>query len=601
MVSRDADRIEVVLDAVTVARRRPRRLPRSVEVEAEVVKGEGRPARRVGKQLRKAGARDGRTDQPKLPAVPRTLAAPRPGPPATSRSTACASCSSSPVRAMLANDPGVRLGRGSRGRCTSCQRRNEALTGPAAGGRGRSSPPTGRSRCGASWPGWAGCSARFAMLDVLLEHLDAEAERPRGRRRPRLPPAPGRLAAERNDGRAALLEAMGSARYFELLDRLEGVSAAPAGDDAQPLADIAAAEFASLRQAVKALPKQPTDDAAPRHSDPREARPLRRPSLPQPELGKRGARLVERAKEVQDVIGEHQDAFVAEERLRALALRGGGKTGLAAGRLIERQHDTEARRAEGVPRRVAQARQGRRGAFGCIPRGRRGRPTARRRDRRRPPAPNTTTGRSRRARPSRGESDEDCALREVEEETGLRCELLAGAHDGLRTTTRGPPEAGPLLADAPGRRRQSCGRRTRSTTPAGYPSDEAASVLSTSATSASSMVTGLSVTVLLVRHACAGDREEWVGDACSRPLDEKGRKQAKRLAKAPRASSALPGSSRAWPSAASQTFEPAVKSSGLDSRSADELAEGGEPRADVLSLLDDLGVVRRRRSPHTAT
>jgi hypothetical protein len=47
------------------------------------------------------------------------------------------------------------------------------------------------------------------------------------------------------------------------------------------------------------------------------------------------------------VIGDHQDAVVAEGRLRELALRGGGKTGLAAGRLVERQRQRkrEARRA----------------------------------------------------------------------------------------------------------------------------------------------------------------------------------------------------------------------------------------------------------------
>ena len=50
---------------------------------------------------------------------------------------------------------------------------------------------------------------------------------------------------------------------------------------------------------------------------------------------------------MQDVIGDHQDAYVAEDRLRALATRGGGKTGLAAGRLIERQRGRKraARRA----------------------------------------------------------------------------------------------------------------------------------------------------------------------------------------------------------------------------------------------------------------
>jgi 8-oxo-dGTP diphosphatase len=37
------------------------------------------------------------------------------------------------------------------------------------------------------------------------------------------------------------------------------------------------------------------------------------------------------------------------------------------------------------------------------------------------------------------------------------------------------------------------------------------------------------VTLVLVRHAKAGDRAEWEGDDRLRPLDKKGRKQAERL------------------------------------------------------------------------
>ena len=51
----------------------------------------------------------------------------------------------------------------------------------------------------------------------------------------------------------------------------------------------------------------------------------------------------------------------------------------------------------------------------------------------------TTTGRSRRARPSRASRDEDCALREVEEETGLRCALGEElAVDGVHGRARAP-------------------------------------------------------------------------------------------------------------------------------------------------------------------
>jgi len=37
------------------------------------------------------------------------------------------------------------------------------------------------------------------------------------------------------------------------------------------------------------------------------------------------------------------------------------------------------------------------------------------------------------------------------------------------------------------------------------------------------------MSVILLRHASAGDRDEWDGDDLLRPLDKRGRKQAKRL------------------------------------------------------------------------
>ena len=37
------------------------------------------------------------------------------------------------------------------------------------------------------------------------------------------------------------------------------------------------------------------------------------------------------------------------------------------------------------------------------------------------------------------------------------------------------------------------------------------------------------MSVILLRHASAGDRDEWRGDDRLRPLDKRGRKQAKRL------------------------------------------------------------------------
>jgi len=57
--------------------------------------------------------------------------------------------------------------------------------------------------------------------------------------------------------------------------------------------------------------------------------------------------VVDRAKDVQDVLGEHHDAVVAEEKLRALA---DGESGLAAGRLVERERERRRRARDEYPR-----------------------------------------------------------------------------------------------------------------------------------------------------------------------------------------------------------------------------------------------------------
>ena len=64
-----------------------------------------------------------------------------------------------------------------------------------------------------------------------------------------------------------------------------------------------------------------------------EDREARIAELGEHELGKGGSAFVERAKRLQDVLGIHQDATVAEERIRAWTDAVGN--GVAAGRLVE--------------------------------------------------------------------------------------------------------------------------------------------------------------------------------------------------------------------------------------------------------------------------
>ena len=49
--------------------------------------------------------------------------------------------------------------------------------------------------------------------------------------------------------------------------------------------------------------------------------------------------LVKRAKKLQDVLGEHQDAVVAAARLRELATEAAPEQALVAGRLVEREEE----------------------------------------------------------------------------------------------------------------------------------------------------------------------------------------------------------------------------------------------------------------------
>jgi CHAD domain-containing protein len=175
-------------------------------------------------------------------------------------------------------------------------------------------------------------------LDVMRDHLRAEvaaldpADQPAGR---------GLLRdLERERGRAcdSLLTGLESARYLGLLDRIEAtIAEPPVVDPDVSLSDVAAEAFRKLRRAVKGLPETPTD--ADLHGVRIKAKRARYAAeLAAPVAGRPAERFVERIKKLQDILGEHQDAVVAEAHLRALAGRPTGRrAGFVAGLLAERQ------------------------------------------------------------------------------------------------------------------------------------------------------------------------------------------------------------------------------------------------------------------------
>ncbi|MET0627644.1 MAG: CYTH and CHAD domain-containing protein [Acidimicrobiia bacterium] len=157
--------------------------------------------------------------------------------------------------------------------------------------------------------------------DVLLERLEARLDA--------LPHADANgatdlldaLRAQRASARDTLLVAMASDRYLSLLDRLvDATHNVPAAPDAADVDDIDLETFVrrpwkKLRRAVDALDDDPPD--AELHEVRIRAKRARYATeAVAPAIGREAKRFAKRVAAVQDTLGEHQDAVVAEEWLR---------------------------------------------------------------------------------------------------------------------------------------------------------------------------------------------------------------------------------------------------------------------------------------------
>ena len=201
---------------------------------------------------------------------------------------------------------------------------------------------------------WLGAAlGRVRDLDVLWAYLRSQLRaRPPGgavaRRR-----LLRRLASDRGRAAGALRTALDGRRYARLLTQLDAaLVSAPVQADGPPLAEVAAAEFEKLRKAVKKLPKHPS--APDLHAIRIKVKHARYAAeLAQPVVGRRAERFIEQAKALQDILGEHQDAVVAEAYVR----RAGGKsrgtrllTKWLSARQEERREDARADFTERWPR-----------------------------------------------------------------------------------------------------------------------------------------------------------------------------------------------------------------------------------------------------------
>jgi CHAD domain-containing protein len=192
-------------------------------------------------------------------------------------------------------------------------------------------------------------------LDVLLTRLAEDADE-LGK------PATTivrQLESERRRAQKQLVAALESPRYLALLVELERAADAPRVRTADARLDkLARKEFGRLRRAVRALGTSPSDEAL------HEVRKRGKRARYSAELagGKRAKKFAEAAKSFQDVVGDHQDAVVAEERLTALVPRAKSPEAVfAAGRLLERQQSRRRQARKSLPKAWRKLeRQGRR-------------------------------------------------------------------------------------------------------------------------------------------------------------------------------------------------------------------------------------------------
>jgi CHAD domain-containing protein len=249
-------------------------------------------------------------------------------------------------RALLVHDPGTRLGDDPENlhQHRVAARRTRAFLRAARAYL----DPVWRRTLAASLGELGEATGPVRDFDVLLEHVREELgdlEEPDRAGGGMLVTT---LEHERETARSRLLAALDGDSYRTLLLRLRLPPRLAPEADAVPLERIARAEFRRLVKAVDRLGKHPDEAAIHRlRIALKRARYAAELSAPK---GKTGRRFLADARTLQNLLGEHQDAVVAEERLRSAAvvdLR--TAAAFVAGRIAERQRARRARVTEQLP------------------------------------------------------------------------------------------------------------------------------------------------------------------------------------------------------------------------------------------------------------
>jgi CHAD domain-containing protein len=333
---------DVVLDTVSVLKNK-RAIQSFREVEIERLNGDDALVARLEQTLRRAGAED-HDGRPKLF---RALKLPPPHPlePPGYESPVIDHLKfvlSQHVEALLSHDPGVRYGGDSEDvhQMRVATRRLRAVL--------RAAKPflltewVEPLRAELKWIGNILGTARD--LDVQSDYFRHEAEGLEIRDRKPLEQFVEHLHTRRHKVQDALLSELRSARYLDLVHRLQQAAQDPAMVlSTMTLQDIAAKEFKKLRKAIRHLKRSPSDHELHRIRI-RAKRARYAAELTEAYTGKAATRFMDEVKTFQDTLGMHQDAVQAEKHIRSFVNRSKGtRVAFVAGRMVERQRQ---RRAE---------------------------------------------------------------------------------------------------------------------------------------------------------------------------------------------------------------------------------------------------------------
>ncbi|MCA1958676.1 MAG: CHAD domain-containing protein [Nitrospira sp.] len=329
---------EVSLDAVTAVKD-DHVILRFRELEIESLKAGEEEMRDIARLVRRAGARD-HDGRPKLfralslPA-PESAGPPEAGAPVVDHLTWTLTRH---VRWLTAHDPGTRLGTESESlhQMRVAVRRLRSVLRAA-----RPILPRDWNESLAEELSWLGeCLGQARDLDVQIAYFQEEIGRLDAPDRKPLAQFVTYLRSKRAQAQQAVLSELNSARYFDLVHRLEQAAHDPPVVEAttpETLQTLAKREFKKLRKAVRHIGPKPNDAAL--HAVRIKTKRARYAAeLALWSAGKPAARFIKRARAVQDLLGAYQDSVTAESYIRSFFKQSqGDQAAFVAGRLIERQ------------------------------------------------------------------------------------------------------------------------------------------------------------------------------------------------------------------------------------------------------------------------